>query len=111
MPLLEHWNNGPGVRQQRGGLLHIEVAGQSVLEPILREGQGFRLGLEILIGNLQLPLVAADLNVVARHLAQQRHQHISPAEFGGGDFSLAGLDTTTRSSEHIDFPGGIESRR
>ena len=106
---LQHWNNGVGVRQQRGGLLYIEIAGESVLEPVLRKGQSLFLRFEVVGRNFQPALAAAQLNVIARHLAQQCYQHITPAEFRGRNFGLSGLDRPAIAAEHINFPRGIES--
>ena len=106
----QDWDNGPGGCEQSGGLLHVEVASQAIGEPVAGEGESVLLGFDVFVGDVQAALKAAQVDVIAGDLAEQCEQHIAAAEFGSGDFGLAGLDRAACPAEHVDFPGGIESR-
>ena len=95
--------------QHRHGLLHIQIGGQAVGEAVLRDGQGFFLRLDVLIGDGQPCLIAAQVNVIARHFAEQCDQDIALAEFRAGQLRLGRFHGATLAAEHVNFPRCIET--
>ena len=51
--------------------MHIEVAGEAFGKTVTRYGQRPFLGLNVFIGYDQSSLVAAQFNIVSRHVAEQ----------------------------------------
>jgi hypothetical protein len=75
--ILKSRNFGPRGRENRGGLLHIQITGQPMLETVLREDQIIFLRPDIFMGNGQLALIAARFNIIARDFTQQRHKRVA----------------------------------
>jgi hypothetical protein len=97
-------------RQHGFRLLHIQVGGEAVGEAVLRDGQGFFLRFDVLVGDGQPFLVAAQVNVIACDLTEQRHQNITLAKFGRGQLRLGRFDRAAFAAEHVNFPRRIETR-
>ena len=100
---------GPGGGEQRGGLLHIEVARQAMLETVLGDGQALFLRRDVFTGNRQSLLIAARVNIIARDFPDQRYQHVAPAEFRGGHFGLGRLLGAADAAENVQLPGSVEA--
>ncbi len=58
---------------------HVEFADQLCLEPRVGQVERVLLGLQVVLGDLQSPLIAAKFEIIPRDLCQQRHQRIAPA--------------------------------
>ncbi len=84
--------------------------GQAVGETVLRDGQRFFLRVDVLAGDGQPCLIAAQVNIIARDFAEQRDQNIALAKFGGGQLRLGRFDRAAFAAEHVNFPRRIEAR-
>src|ERR1700728_2477014 len=78
-------------------------------ETVTCDGQTLFLGLDILPGDDQAPLVPAHVHVVPGHISQKRQQYILALvdcrrHLGGGR-----LDRSALAAKNIDFPGCIKA--
>ena len=90
--------------QQRAGLLHIQITGQTVGKAVAGDGQFLRLRGDVLVGNRQAALIPAHLEIIVRHFAQQRHHRAPAIKFGGGEIGPGGFLRPAFATEHINFP-------
>ena len=59
-----------------------------MFETVLRDDQIIFLRLDIFPGDNQTPLSGAGVHIIAGDFAQECHQRVPAAEFGGGHFGL-----------------------
>ena len=64
---------------------------------------------DVFAGNRQSALITAHVNVIARHVAEQRDQGGAPAEFRGGDLVPGRFRRAAFAAEHVNFPRGVEA--
>src|ERR1039457_5915747 len=67
------------------------------------------LGLEVFLGNSDLLLAAAQLNVVQRNFGNERYLDVAKIFFGGLDAGIGGFNTATSSAEDVQFPHCIQT--
>ena len=61
------------------------------------------------LGDGDLPLGAAEGDVVARHLRQQADQRVAAVLDAGGQVRPGGFDVALHAAEHVHLPGGVEA--
>ncbi len=99
-------------------MLSTSAAAFSKSSPVTRpfstrvRGQLHDLGgaFQIVIGDGDLLLHAAQFDVVARHFGEERHENIAALVFAQVDLGVARFDLAADMAPNIDFPGGVEGR-
>ncbi len=87
---------------------HVEVGDHAARRALLRELQALLRALEVVAGDLQFGLRAAQLDVVARHFREAAQQGAAPGLGRGFHRGLRGLHVAADLAPQVDFPGGIE---
>jgi len=105
----ESGNGGLGVGHLGLGAQHVEAGGQAGVELRLGQREPIALDGQILLRHRQLPLGAAQLDVVARHFGEQGQGDIAAILHRRLIGSLGGFDGAALATEEVDFPGGIEA--
>ena len=93
----------------RRGILHIKAGDDTSLLPILRDVENIALGLDVVTGDLDLPLDAAQLHVVARHFGERRDERATPLVRRGIDVGIGGFDLAPHMPPDIELPRGVET--
>ena len=97
-------------RQQYFRFLGIQFAGQAGVETGAGDIDGILLGRDILVGDGQALLEIADIDVIARDLGENAHQHVAPIFLDGGEQGVGLLQGPSFPAEHVDLPARIEVR-
>ena len=67
------------------------------------------LRFDILVGDGQPSLVAAQVNVIARHFAEKCDQDIAPAKFSGRHLRFGRFHRAAFAAEYVNFPCRVEA--
>ena len=78
----------------------IQVVGQSRAEPAARQFQRLVLRAKVFLRDRQIVLLAAQLDVVARDLTEQRDQHVATVFFRRGEIAPGRFDRAAHAAEH-----------
>ncbi len=92
-----------------GRVLDIEAILQAALLAFLRKPKHVAIDLEIVIGDPDLGLDAAQLDVVARQFRQTRDQRVAALIGGLIDRCVGGFDLPADLAPQVQFPGCIEA--
>ena len=106
---LQRGNAGQGRLQLRLRPRGIQLGATAAFQQGDGQLQGLPLILGILPRHREPILGATQLEIVARHLGQQAHDHIPAIGLGGPDVGRAGLDGAPHPPEEIQLPARIES--
>ena len=91
------------------GLFHFQRSDQACLGAPLRDLQGFLLAGEVALGNLQLGLLAAQLDVGQCHLCGDRNLHIGQRGLCGLCIGLGCAERVALPAKDIGFPAGVQA--
>ena len=97
-------------RNLRCGALDVEVAREPALQLCLDQRQRHPLRLEVLLGQHDLPLVIAQVEIVARDFREQGDPHRLGGCFLGLKDGARRRGPRLVAPEQIDFPRGIDAR-
>ena len=86
------------------GILDIETVLHAALLPFLRQLENIAIDLEIVVGDLDLGLHAAQLHIVPGQFRQTRHQRVAALIGGLIDLGIGGLDLAAHLAPEIEFP-------
>ena len=92
-----------------GRVLDVEAILQAALLAFLREPKHVAIDLEIVVGDPDLGLHAAQLDVVARQFGEARDQRVAALVGGLIDGGVGGFDLPADLAPQVQFPGCIEA--
>ena len=92
-----------------GRVLDIQAILQAALLAFLRKPEHVAINLEIVIGDPDLGLDAAQLDVVARQFREARDQRVAALIGGLIDRGVGGFDLPADLAPQVQFPGCIEA--
>ena len=90
-------------------VLDVQAILQAALLAFLRKPEHVAIDLEVIIGDLDLGLDAAQLDVVARQFRQTGDQRIAALVGGLIDGCVGGFDLPADLAPQVKFPGCIEA--
>jgi hypothetical protein len=90
-------------------LCDFQVAGETRIESDLREAQRLLLRRQIRPGDGQPPLKASQIDIIFRHVAEQRDQHGAPVLDAGAEVRFRRFNAPARAAEDVDLPAGVET--
>jgi hypothetical protein len=90
-------------------LLGIERRRKPGLQPPLRDLQRLELGLEVVLGDHQARLQAAQRDVVERHFGRDRHLDVAEGCTARAERGFARLQGASIFSEDVELPARIEA--
>ena len=106
---LEGRDLGADIRQQGLGFGCVQRARQAGLIARLSHLNRILLGLDMPLGNPNTLLCAAEGNIVARDLGQQRHQHRAPVFFRRADIRAQRLLGPMQTAEQVNLPACVQA--
>ena len=107
--LLECRDLGADALDLGGRVLDVEAILQAALCAFLRKPEHVAIDLEIVIGDPDLGLDAAQLDVVAREFRQTGDQRVAALVGGLIDRRVGGFDLAADLAPQVKFPGCIEA--
>ncbi len=108
--LLQGRDLGGGGRDLGLGVGYVQAADEAALESLAGQVGAVLLGLEVPLGDGDLLLEAAQVDVVESDLGGQRHQDIQAGVYGGFEVRGGGLDAPPRRRRRCPVPRRRPSR-
>ena len=97
-------NHSLGGFQLRCGARHIEFRRQTGFGPDASKIQSLLLRVNVLVGDLQAALEAAQLRIAAADVAEQNHQYVATILLRRYSVRGSRADAVTDSPEHVQLP-------
>jgi hypothetical protein len=66
---------------------------------------------QVVLGDVDLPLELAHVDVVQRDLRHERDEHVAPVLDGEAELRVGRLDLAADAAEDVELPGRVEARR
>ena len=107
---LDGRDRGPRLLDGRPGLLHVQLRYQPGLRAPGDEIEDLVLTREVVLGDLQVRLVRAQLDVVARDLRRKRHLRRLEVRLARLEVGLGGADRARGGAEDVRLPARVEAR-
>ena len=107
--LLQAGDCGQRGAQLGRGVCHVEVRGHPTSSALLGQIQALPSGANVVAGDLQLGLDAAELDVVASHFGEAGHQRRSLRLIRGLGARRRGFDRTPDPAPQVGLPRRIET--
>ncbi len=92
-----------------GGIGDVQVRGEAAAVARLRQFQAFLGGVDVVDGNGELGLDAAQLHIVAGHFRQDRQQRIAPRVLRGFDGGVGAFNLAAHAAPEIQLPRRVEA--
>ena len=83
------------------GLSHVALGGLTRIGKRAGEPYGVLVGRDVLFGNGQTGLKAAQVRVVPTDIPQERHKYIAAILFGSSQIGLGCLDLPSNAAEEV----------
>ena len=97
------------VFEQRGGLRRVEPGHLAGLELLVGDREAALLDRDVGVRDVEPLLERAELDVVRRHLGEQRHQHVVVRGDRGEQLGVGRLDAAAEPAPEVDLPGRVEA--
>ena len=96
---------------RRTRLLDFERRDEAGLLAPLRDLQGLELAGQVVVGDRQPRLGAAQRDVGERHLGGDRHLHVAQVRRAGPGAGFAGVERTAVGAEDVELPARVQAGR
>jgi hypothetical protein len=105
----ERRDRAAGRGQLRLGARRIELGAAAGVEPRLGEVESRSLVRDVTARDVELLLLAAQLEVRARDFGGHGDERVAPFGFDGAELRIGGLEAAANAAEEIELPDRIEA--